>query len=215
MIAEVELAIVERLSLGMGQMTRQVSSYGGEMDGDMAEVVRQLPGAWVTFGGITDSKPTSLTRRRSRVTGRFVVLVGERSVRSEAASRMGGPVHQEVGSYRMVEAVRRLLAGQDLGLKISGLVPGKVKTLFNTQLEKLALSVFACEFDADWLEDALEPGEFPLRGAVGTHPDTPFQPYRGRLSEPPPDWLRTRLSYDLNGSQNAAEDSVEHEPDKS
>lgn len=219
-ITDIELAIVGRLRQGMGQMSRAVHSYGGEMDGEPAEVIRQLPGVWVTFGGIQKTERLSTARSRFVTHGRFVVLVGDRSIRSEEASRTGGPNSDEVGTYRMIAAVRRLLSGQDMadtGLKIDPLTPGRVRTLFNTQLENQAFSVFACEFDTKWVENALENGRYPLEGAPDDHEDSLFRPYHGKTSAGDPEWLRTRLTYDLrNPAQpGAAEDIVNHEPDES
>ncbi|TYF45199.1 hypothetical protein DJ546_24590, partial [Enterobacter hormaechei] len=42
-ITDIEKAIVERLRKGMGRMAKNVRSYGGELDGEPAEVLRQLP----------------------------------------------------------------------------------------------------------------------------------------------------------------------------
>ncbi|HHH0388101.1 TPA: phage protein Gp37, partial [Yersinia enterocolitica] len=44
-IALTEKAICERLRQGMGRMVKGVHSYGGEMDGEPAEVNRRLPAA--------------------------------------------------------------------------------------------------------------------------------------------------------------------------
>ncbi|WP_155020188.1 DUF1834 family protein, partial [Enterobacter hormaechei] len=140
-ITDIEKAIVERLRKGMGRMAKNVRSYGGELDGEPAEVLRQLPAVWVTFGGVQKTEPYSTARQRFVTHGRFVVVVGERSLRSEEAARMGGPHVQEVGTYILVAAVRRLLSGQDMadtGIKIDPLSPGRVRTLFNTQIESQA-----------------------------------------------------------------------------
>ncbi|MCX8962138.1 DUF1834 family protein [Erwinia psidii] len=210
-IARTELAIIDRLKRGLGKMAHDVSSYGGELDGDWQEVVRQLPGVWVTFEGVTRTERFSLQKRRYVVHGRYVVIVGERNLRDEKSSRLGGPGADETGTTRLVTAVRRLLSGQDMDLPIDHLIPGRVRTLFNTKLEKMAASVFACEFDTKWLEDALENGDYPLRDAPADHPDAFFMPYDGEVSDPPPDWLRTRLSYDTSKSASSAEDIVSHE----
>ncbi|WP_181240948.1 phage protein Gp37, partial [Enterobacter ludwigii] len=90
-ITDIEKAIVERLRKGMGRMAKNVRSYGGELDGEPAEVLRQLPAVWVTFGGVQKTEPYSTARQRFVTHGRFVVVVGERSLRSEEAARMGGP----------------------------------------------------------------------------------------------------------------------------
>jgi phage gp37-like protein len=83
---------------GLGELVREVRSYSGELDGEPAEVVRQLPGVWVTFGGIQGTELLS-TARNWRDTGRFVVIAGARSVRGDEASRHGGAAFNEIGSY--------------------------------------------------------------------------------------------------------------------
>ncbi|MFJ5319243.1 DUF1834 family protein [Pectobacterium versatile] len=215
-IRDIELAMIDRLSKGLGRMAANVCSYGGELDGEPAEVARAMPAVWVTFGGIQNTQNANIGKRKYKTTGRFVVIVGERSVRSEEATRHGGARLDEVGTYRMVEAVRRLLSGQDLtesGLKIAALMPGRVRPLFNTKLESQALSVFACEFDTVWMESALESGKYPLDGAAPFHPDSVFNCYHGAVSEEDPDWLRTQLSYDIpqTASSPDAEDIIHHE----
>ncbi|MEC5319307.1 DUF1834 family protein [Brenneria populi subsp. brevivirga] len=215
-IRDIEQAIVDRLKKGLGRMTPNVCSYGGELDGEPAEVARAMPAVWVTFGGVQNTQNANIGKRKYKTAGRFVVIVGERSVRSEEASRHGGARLDEVGTYRMVEAVRRLLAGQDLtesGLKIAALMPGRVRRLFNTKLESQALSVFACEFDTVWMESALENGKYPLEGPAPFHPDSIFNGYHGAVSEDDPDWLRTHISYDIPQTATSpdAEDMINHE----
>ncbi|EBP4586580.1 DUF1834 family protein, partial [Salmonella enterica] len=85
-----EEAIIARLSQGLGDMVNEVASYGGEFDGDdPGRVVASLPAVWVTFGGITRSVTLNTMRNKWKVTGRFVVLVGDYNVRCEQASRTG------------------------------------------------------------------------------------------------------------------------------
>ncbi|HHH0714136.1 TPA: DUF1834 family protein [Yersinia enterocolitica] len=212
-IALTEKAICERLRQGMGRMVQGVHSYGGEIDGDPAEVIRRLPGAWVTFGGIQKTENTNITKRKYKTYGRFVVIVGERNVRSEESTRQGGPGLDEVGTYKMVEAVRRLLSGQDLGLRIAHLMPGRVRTLFNTKVGDAALSVFACEFDTYWVEEALENGLFPVVDAPADSIDSIFSGYLGSQSEPDADWLTTHLSYDIPQTTRSpdTEDIIHHD----
>ncbi|WP_145490578.1 DUF1834 family protein [Yersinia rohdei] len=212
-IALTEKAMCERLRQGMGQMVHGVHTYGGEMDGEPADVVRRLPGVWVTFGGIQKTEPTSISKRKYKTYGRFVVIVGDRNVRSEEATRQGGPILAEVGTYKMVEAVRRLLSGQDLGLRIAHLMPGRVRTLFNTKVGDAALSVFACEFDTYWVEEALENGLFPVVDAPADSIDSIFSGYLGSQSEPDADWLTTHLSYDIPQTTRSpdAEDIIHHD----
>ncbi|HCJ2455789.1 TPA: phage protein Gp37, partial [Klebsiella pneumoniae] len=117
-ITQIESAIIDRLTRGLGKLVREVHSYSGELDGDPADVIRQLPGVWVTFGGIQGSELLSTAGNKWRDTGRFVVIAGARSVRSDEATRHGGPAFGEIGTYQLVYAIRRLLARQDLGLTI-------------------------------------------------------------------------------------------------
>lgn len=212
-LTRTEQAIVERLRQGLGKMVRGVESYGGEMDGEPAEIVRQLPAAWVTFGGVLKTENTNVTKRKYTTHGRFVVIVGDRNLRSENAARLGGPGFGEVGTYRLVAAVRRLLSGQDMALPIKHLIPGRVRTLFNTQVEKAALSVFACEFDTAWIEMALEENRFPMVDAPADHPDSLFNGFGGIASADDPQWLRTHLNYDIPQSAQSpdAVDIIDHE----
>ncbi|EEZ5537909.1 DUF1834 family protein [Shigella sonnei] len=198
MITEIENAVIDRLKAGMGRMVRDVVSYGGELD-DIGEIVRALPAAWVTFGGITHTKAVSTSNKRFRTHGRFVVMVGDYNARCEVAGRQGGVRIDEVGCYRMIYAVRRLLMMQSLGLDITPFQPGKVRTLFNTRMNEKALSVFAIEFDTSWIEAPLALGAWPMREDCATEPDHIFTRYRGKLAEPDAPISRIGLSYDPPG----------------
>lgn len=201
-IARTEEAIIARLRLGLGRMVREVGSYGGELDDGLEEAIRRFPAVWVTFGGVPRTEPYSASKWIYKADASFVVMVGDRSVRSEAASRIGGAAAAEVGTYRLVTAVRRLLSAQDLGLPIHPLQPGRIRTLFNSRLENDAFSVFACEFSTFWMEEALPQLRWPTPPAAGTpgaidDPDAVFAGYQGKTGEPDPDWLRTGLNYHL------------------
>lgn len=209
-LIQTEDAIIARLRLGLGRMVTEVGSYGGELDEGLEEAIRRFPAAWVTFGGVTKTDPYGTSRQKFKATGQFVVMVGERSVRSEAAGRRGGPAEGEVGSYPLVYAVRRLLSSQDLGLPIEALMPGRVRTLYNTRLERQAFSVFACEFQTAWIEEALPRDHWPSPPAPGTpeaetSPDAVFARYQGKLGQPDPDWLRTGLNYHLTPDDGQAD----------
>ncbi|MXR36710.1 DUF1834 family protein [Craterilacuibacter sinensis] len=209
-LTRTEDAIIARLRLGLGRMVNEVGSYGGELDDGLDEAIRRFPAAWVTFGGITKTEPTSTSQQKFKASGQFVVMVGERNVRGEVAGRRGGPSQGEVGTYPLIYAVRRLLSAQDLGLPIAPLLPGKVRTLFNTRLERQAFSVFACEFQTAWIEEALPRDHWPTPPAAGTpeaesSPDAVFTRYQGKLGQPDPDWLRTGLNYHLTPDDGKAD----------
>lgn len=203
MITQIESSIIQRLTLGMGRMLREVASYSGELDVDMGNIIRVFPAAWVTFGGITNSKYTSTSRQNVIVTGKFVVMVGDYNTRSDAASRTGGANLNEVGTYRHIHGVRRLLTGQDLGLTIDPLMPGVVRTLYNTQVNERALSIFACEFETRWHEPVLANGAWPEFTRNPDEADNLFNLYRGKLQQPDPDLLRVGLHYDPPGVGSA------------
>lgn len=210
MTTQVELAIVERLRLGLGRMAIQVESYGGQLDDNLENVVRAFPSVWVTFAGITNTKTRGVSRKQYSTYVRFVVMVGDYNIRSEGSTRMGGPSLDEVGSYRMVHAVRRLLTNQDFGLPIDYLKPGRVRTLFNSKNAGRAFSVFGCEFDTYWVEGALDCGRWP-EPENGDDPDYLFVQYRGKTDEPYPDLKSVGTAYSLTDApagQVAADDTI-------
>lgn len=210
-ITAVELAIVARLRLGLGKMVKSVETYGGELDDDSDEVVRRFPAAWVTFGGVRDTRPRSTSRTQWRAEGLFAVMVGARSVRNEQAARHGGPARHEVGANTLIYAVRRLLAQQDLGLPIDHLAPGRIRTLRHVMLSREAFACYALEFGTAWMEDVLPNGKFAEPVDPG-HPDHVFEEYDGKLGTPDPDWLRTGLAYHLQPDDGKAdaEDLINH-----
>ncbi|WP_049857121.1 DUF1834 family protein [Trabulsiella odontotermitis] len=210
MTTQVELAIIERLRLGLGQMAVQVESYGGQLDDDLDLVVRSFPAVWVTFGGITNTRTHGVSRREYSTCARFVVMVGDYNDRNEGGTRMGGPALDEVGSYRMVHAVRRLLSNQDFGLPVDYLKPGRVRTLYNTMLGDRAISVFGCEFDTYWIEEALDCGRWP-EPQNSDDPDYLFVQYRGKTDVPYPYLKSVGTAYSLTDApdgQVAADDII-------
>lgn len=193
MIVEVENAILAQLTAAndgrLGYKLASIDTYGGEFDEEIEQVIRRLPAAWVVFGGAGKPVSWGVSKRAWRVPATFVVMVGARSVRAEPFTRRGlernGQV-LEVGAYRMLEDVRRLLLGQDFGLPIRRLEPGAVRTLYNTRLNGLSLSVFAQEWHTQWTLATLEDGTDPTL----------------------PDLLRIGLDYDLvptDGTPNAGD----------
>ena len=210
MTTQVELAIIERLREGLGQMSIQVESYGGQLDDELDNIVRAFPSVWVTFAGVTKTVTRTTSRKKHGTYVRFVVMVGDYNVRDEGSTRMGGPALDEVGSYRLVHAIRRLLTNQDFGMAIDYLKPGRVRTLYNTKLGSRAISVFGCEFDTYWVEEALDPGRWP-EPQDSSDPDYLFVQYRGKTDEPYPDLTSVGLKYSLTDapdSQVAADDTV-------
>lgn len=162
MIAAIEEAIIARIKTasastpGLGYAIREVKSYGGEFDEDLAQVVRSFPAVWVAFAGSGKSKPMGTGRNKWLTPVTFVVMVGARNVRGERETRQGltvGGVLQEVGVYQMLKDISLLLINNDLGLKIDYLKPGATRTLFNTRMNNQGIAVFAREWHTEFVEE--------------------------------------------------------------
>lgn len=193
-LIQAEDAIIARLRDGLGKMVSEVGGYAGELDDGLGDAIRRFPAAWVTFGGIEKTEPENTRRSKWRAHGKFVVMVGQRNVRSEAAARKGDV--REIGAGSLVWAVRRLLTGQDMGLCIARLTPARVRTLYNTRMNGQAFSVFACEFSTSWTEEALD-GLWPSPQAPD-EPDAIFARYGGQVVDPAPELLSLGINYHLS-----------------
>lgn len=194
MIAEIEDGIIARIvaaaaaTPGLGYKLPTVESYGGELDGDLAAVVRKFPAVWVTFAGCRASAKENTQGTKWRTPATFVTMCGSRNVRGERATRQGlkvGGVIKEVGVYQMLRDVSLLLAGSDLGLAITRLKPGATRTLYNTKLNGQGLAVFAREWHCEFIE---------------TQPRAPIDPTD-------PMWLKLGINYYLKPGDNVADAS--------
>ncbi len=134
----------------------------------------------------------STSRRKYIATGRFVVVVGDYNTRSEQSARQGGTVRDEVGTNQLVESVRRLLTGQDLGLEIDYFEPGGSGRCLTPawqsgQCPCLPVSSIPAGWSTRW-----RTANGTERGAEA---DRLFNRYHGRLSDPDPDLLRIGTQY--------------------
>jgi phage gp37-like protein len=93
---------------------RTIKSYQGELDDEetIARAAPLFPAILVVYGG------SAYANRGSRKveTMRFVLFVLDRNVRQEAEARRGGPGNP--GCYAVLNGVRDLLYGEQLGLDI-------------------------------------------------------------------------------------------------
>lgn len=209
-ITDIEDAIIARLKTGLGRMVRNVERYAGELEPDaLGDAIRSFPAVWITFAGIPKTVRTSTSRTKQLTHSEFVVMVGDRNIRSESAGRTGGASAPEVGAYSLVWAVRRLLSEQDLGLEISALEAGRVRTLYNTRLQSGALAVFGCEFSTSWIEPTLGRGAWPCPPENAA--DEIFARYQGRLDDAAADWLKTHIDYLSPQSEVLASDDITQE----
>jgi phage gp37-like protein len=166
-IAVIEEAIKARIAEAALPYKPAIATYGGEFDEGLDQVVRRFPAVWVTFAHDGPGKPTSTSRDVWHIPATFVVLVGARNLRSEASTRQGDV--RQVGTYRMIADVRRLLTNQDLGLPIDPFTPGRARTLVNANLKGQAVSAFALEWHTIYPLRLREPEipEPPLLERVG------------------------------------------------
>lgn len=197
MYSKIETAIVERLALGLGKMAVTVTSYGGQLDNDFEQVGRTMPAVWVTFAGVTKTQAHNVARDKYAVFARFAVIAADYNIRSEVSTRQGGVNLNEVGTYRLISGIRRLLTNQDMGLPIDELKPGAIRTLFNTNINNKAVSVFACEFDTYWIEGRLDNGSWPAP-IDESDPDYVFAQYKGKLDIPSVDVAAITADYQIN-----------------
>lgn len=148
--AAIEDAVIARIkaasdSNALGYRFAEIASYGGEFDDEtFFTQIRKFPAAWVTVAG---SKPKPISTRKVQLAPVIAVMVGSRSVRGERQTRHGSVTVP--GSYQLLEDIRALLLGQDLGLAIGRLRMGADRTLYNTRLGKEGRSVLAAEFHTE------------------------------------------------------------------
>ena len=204
--ALLESAVIQRIKHAgqanmLGYNLAQIGSYGGEFDDEAFWTqTRRLPAVWVTVGG---ESVQAVGRRDQQYQIKGALMVGARSPRGERFARHGTlpaggqPVQpgQAVGSYQMMDDMRRLIAGQCLGLDehISPIKTGGVKTLYNTKIGSEGFSVlvldFACTYTFTAERD--EPGS----------PARPILPgVEGADQAAPPALRWIALSYMLAGS---------------
>lgn len=130
---------------------REIKTYGGEFDDDIAAIIKAFPAIWITFDG--SATPKRITANKTEYPIKFVVLVGARSLRNEEAQRNGAGA--DIGTYQMLDYVQRLLTNNDLSSqKIKGLAPlelGRTKTIFNTATRGQSISVLAQEFSTQYV----------------------------------------------------------------
>lgn len=177
MLTVIEDAILARIAGAKLPYLKTLATYGGELDDDLGEAVRRFPAAWVAFKGEGESQRLTTSGSVYRIPSTWVVLVAARNLRNEAATRRGDKVR--VGSYQMLLDVRALLAGQDFGLDIGNLRPGRTQSLTNAKFQGQGMSVYAQEWHTMYdyrvtergtgapLDASGKPAELPQLSALG------------------------------------------------
>lgn len=189
MIATVESAIIERLKLGLGKSVREVGSYRGQLDEDgVNQVVNNVPALYVSFAGHKSPKAKNTAGDVLYMPATFTVFVVTRNIANEVAGRVGSV--NQVGAYQLIEAVRRLLVWQDLGLPIERFTVGAVQLLGHIKVGVHGLTAYGCGFDTAWL-DKLRGDGLPLRD------DPVFFGLDGARGDDDHDLLRIGVGVDL------------------
>ena len=158
MIATIETAIVETIRAAKLPYLRYLGTYGGELDGEPQNIIRQTPAVWVSYRDESAPEPRNTARSRWTVKATFSVLVAARSLKNEEATRHGDAVR--VGSYQMIEDVRALIGFNDFGLYgVDYLRPGRTRTLFHGRLAACNMSILMQAWTALYDLRVREPGE--------------------------------------------------------
>lgn len=146
MIGTIEQAIIDAIAAAsadgrLGYGLAAVASYAGELDGEIAQVLRQRsPAMWVSFAG-EKRRPRDVAAGTWEA--RFTVVCYARHGRNAAERRLGST--DTVGAYQMVKDVKALLDDQDLGLAIEPIAVEAVKALYNGGREGASAAIYVVD----------------------------------------------------------------------
>lgn len=168
MIAAIETAIVETIRAARLPYLRYLGTYGGELDGEPQNIIRQTPAVWVSYRDESAPDPRNTGRTRWTVKATFSVLAAARSLKNEKATRHGDAV--QVGSYQMIEDIRALIGFNDFGLSgVDYLRPGRTRTLFNGRLAACSMSILMQKWTALYDLRVREPGQRTFDAPPGAY----------------------------------------------
>ncbi len=215
MIFLIEEAIKKRIAEAGLSYLRSVESYGGQIDGGLAEAVRSFPAVWVSLREEAVPRPVSTTREIWHVPATFQVMAGARCLHNEASALLGG---LNIGVYQMLADIRALLLQQDFGLPIRALRPGRTTRLRGSNdLSSVGAVVFAQDWLTTYPLEVRKEGREPLYPQNSGQEDGPLRELAAPGSNPDgttlpplvlPPLLRVGMNYHLR--PGAADDG---EPD--
>jgi len=118
---------------------RTIKSYQSELDTEeeLARAVRLFPALLVMYGGSVYGEHGG----RKIETMAYIIFACDRNLRAEAEARRGGSGNP--GTYAMLNGVRDLLAGKQLGLNIYPLKPIREAAEFKVG----AVSIYSAEYE--------------------------------------------------------------------
>jgi len=153
MIGTIEQAMIDKIAAAssgatpaLGYKIRDVKSYGGELEGPVTEIAKRSPAVLVMFSGIREA--LHLGGEQWQYTAGYAVIVLHQDRRNNKAARHGAGAG-DVGSYQMATDMLQLLVGEDLGLGIGAIEPGRVVALINSK----TVSVYSVEIRTTFIID--------------------------------------------------------------
>jgi phage gp37-like protein len=163
MIAAIELGILARLkavsdSDALGYKYRTLETYPEDWDEYLKDKdAINAPAAWAVFAGARAIEGTS-TSPIMRLT--FGVVFMAENMRNETATRHGGPVSGEPGSYQLAEDGFLILVGSDLGLPIGAFDFQSIRLVSRfPALNERKVSMVAIELTTDVQASVETPGD--------------------------------------------------------
>lgn len=128
MIGPIERAMLVRLveadRAGLfGGRLRTIASYAGEL-ADVETAVQAMPALWICYAG--ESEPRSDGPEAWHASATWMLFAATYSARADAAAARLDESEGEIGSYRLLQVARAVLAGADLGLSIDPIAPGAI-----------------------------------------------------------------------------------------
>ena len=143
-ITEIEDAIINALKASdMGGYCKKIDSYQVEAT-DLEEQVRifagQLPCALVVYGGTPEFIHSISGVQDMPMT--FSILLCAQSLRGKGEARRGPSAGSGLGTYQMIDDLRKTLTNNPVGLNIDPLLPTKVEAEINTK----NFSAYSMEF---------------------------------------------------------------------
>lgn len=152
MIGEVEQGLLDKVaaahggaSSALGYNFKTLDSYGGELEASPEEIAKNAPFMLAMFTGFSNSE--EIGPGEYKHTAGYTLILGTRDRRNNEASRRG--VGAKPGSYQLIEDVLKLVCGDDLGLDIEAVLPGRVRPLANAK----SLSIYAVEVSTKFVAE--------------------------------------------------------------
>lgn len=163
MIAAIENAMLARLKAAsdadlLGYRFRSLDTYPEDWDEYLKDKdVVSAPAAWAVFAGARRIEGPNVLPIMQMT---FGLVVMAENMRNETATRHGGPVPAEPGSYQLAIDAILLLAGHDLGLAIGALELRSLRIVSRfPALKERKVSMLALELTTDVAIAAIGPGE--------------------------------------------------------